>query len=93
MVQLTGRRTDAIGMVDPDGTSADRITPTTAQWWVRCADPFGRCRAMNIVVQHGKVIVVAPPGQAAVLSAKQTRQLGRALGTAAASALPDPAHD
>lgn len=59
--------------------------PASAEshWWVECADPFGRCRAMNVVIQHGKVVVVAPPGQSAVLSAQQTRQLGSALAKAA----------
>jgi hypothetical protein len=38
---------------------------------------------MNVVLQQGRIVVVAPPGQAAVLSAKQTRQLGTALAKAA----------
>jgi hypothetical protein len=59
-------------------------------WWVECADPFGRCRAMNVVVRHGRIVVVAPPGESAVLSADQTRLLGTALAKAAASAPPDP---
>jgi hypothetical protein len=67
-----------------------RITlagPASAEthWWVECADPFGRARAMNVVVQHGQVVVVAPAGESAVLSAHQTRLLGRALGHAADS--------
>ena len=37
---------------------------------------------MNVVVQQGRIVVVAPPGQAAVLSAEQTRLLGTTLGTA-----------
>ncbi|HEX5406959.1 MAG TPA: hypothetical protein VFX16_32185 [Pseudonocardiaceae bacterium] len=38
---------------------------------------------MNVVVQQGQIVVVAPPGQAAVLSADQTRLLGSALAKAA----------
>jgi hypothetical protein len=53
---------------------------------VACADPFGRSRAMNVLVQQGQVVVVAPPGESAVLDARQTRQLGHALANAAASA-------
>jgi hypothetical protein len=46
---------------------------------------------MNVVIQHGKVVVVAPPGQSAVLSAQQTRQLGTALAKAAdRSTCPTP---
>jgi hypothetical protein len=67
-----------------------------AHWWVECADPFGRCRAMNVVVQSGgRIVVVAPPGESAVLSAEQTRLLGTALAKAAATsprdATPPPA--
>lgn len=57
-----------------------------SHWWVECVDPFGRCRAMNVVVQQDRVVVVAPPGQAAVLSADQTRLLDRALDRAATMA-------
>ena len=56
-----------------------------SHWWVACADPFGRSRAMNVLVQRGQVVVVAPPGESAVLDARQTRQLGHALANAAAS--------
>lgn len=38
---------------------------------------------MNVLVRNGEVVVVAPPGESAVLSAHQTRQLGRTLGYAA----------
>ncbi|HEX5118555.1 MAG TPA: hypothetical protein VFW65_25510 [Pseudonocardiaceae bacterium] len=41
---------------------------------------------MNVVVQQDQVVVVAPPGQAAVLSADQTRLLGSALDRAATRA-------
>jgi hypothetical protein len=59
--------------------------PDGSHWWVECADPFGRCRAMNVVVTRGRVVVVAPPGESAVLSADQTRLLGTALARAAAT--------
>ena len=61
-------------------------TEADSHWWVECVDPFGRCRAMNVVVQRDRVVVVAPPGQAAVLSAEQTRLLGSALDRAATRA-------
>jgi hypothetical protein len=44
---------------------------------------------MNVVVHQGRITVVAPPGQSAVLSAAQTRDLGTALAKAAARA-PGP---
>ncbi|HVV18032.1 MAG TPA: hypothetical protein VHF06_01260 [Pseudonocardiaceae bacterium] len=40
---------------------------------------------MNVVVTRGRVVVVAPPGESAVLSADQTRLLGTALARAAAT--------
>jgi hypothetical protein len=85
-VQVDRGRSDTARVEDP----MPRIplagpAPAASHWWIECADPFGRARAMNVVVQHGQVVVVAPPGESAVLSAHQTRLLGRALGHAAAS--------
>lgn len=63
----------------PPGGAVDAVR---SHWWVECADPFGRCRAMNVVIHDDRVVVVAPPGQSAVMSAQQTRLLGRALDRA-----------
>ncbi|HEX3591236.1 MAG TPA: hypothetical protein VHV74_16550 [Pseudonocardiaceae bacterium] len=41
---------------------------------------------MNIVLRQGRIQVVAPPGESAVLSADQSRLLGTALAEAAARA-------
>ncbi len=43
---------------------------------------------MNVLVRHGEVVMVAPPGESAVLSAHQTRLLGHVLGHAARRAGP-----
>ena len=53
------------------------------RWWVDCLDPFGRDRAMTVLVEHDRVVLVAPPGETAVLSPQQTRRLHRALDRAA----------
>jgi hypothetical protein len=53
------------------------------RWWVDCLDPFGRDRAMTVLVEHGQVLLVAPPGETAVLSPQQTRRLHHALDRAA----------
>jgi hypothetical protein len=58
------------------------VDAVRSHWWVECADPFGRCRAMNVVIHDDRVVVVAPPGESAVMSAQQTRLLGRALDRA-----------
>lgn len=61
----TGRDDSAARMAaDPDsGVVMDRVTATVREWWIFRANPFGRCRVMNIEVQHKKVIVVALTGQ------------------------------
>lgn len=70
---------DAEDAITPDGPLG-----VPDQWWIECADPFGRCRALNVLVHDGRVRVVAPPGESAVLSADQTRLFGTALALAAA---------
>jgi hypothetical protein len=47
--------------------------------------PFGRWPAVNVIIRHGRVVVVAPPGESAGLSAGQSRLLGTALAPAAAT--------
>jgi hypothetical protein len=56
---------------------------TEPRWSVRCRDPFGRDRALTVLVEDGRVVLVPPPGAAAVLSAQQLRGLGIALDQAA----------
>jgi hypothetical protein len=97
-VQVSGVIADTAVVEDPETTGERGVqherhgtfpmteqSPDQSHWWVECADPFGRCRAMNVLVHRGRVVVVAPPGQAAVLSAHQTRLLGSALAKAAES--------
>lgn len=56
---------------------------TEARWSVRCHDPFGRDRALTLLVEDKQVLLVPPPGAAAVLSASQTRGLCLVLDQAA----------
>jgi hypothetical protein len=62
--------------------------PTPEQWLVQCADPFGRDRAMTVLAETGRVVMVSPPGESAVLSVPQLRSLGQALDHAAATGWP-----
>jgi len=62
------------------------------QWSVECADPFGRWRGMTVVARGEEVLIVAPPGESAVLSVEQTRKLSRTLGQAAAANALTQAH-
>jgi hypothetical protein len=56
-----------------------------SQWLIECSDPFGRYRAMTVLARPDEVVVVAPPGESAVLSVQQIRDLDRALAGAAAN--------
>jgi hypothetical protein len=64
--------------------------PTPEQWLVQCADPFGRDRAMTVLAETGRVTVVSPPGESAVLSVRQLRTFSQALDHAAATGWPTP---
>ncbi len=55
---------------------AGRATP---DWSIGCLDPFGRQRAVTVLAQPDRVVLVAPPGQAAVLSGPELARLHRAL--------------
>jgi hypothetical protein len=61
---------------------------TEPRWSIRCHDPFGRDRALTIFVEDDRLLLVPPPGAAAVLSVQQTRWLGTVLDQAAGR-LPD----
>ncbi|WP_460403381.1 hypothetical protein [Actinophytocola sediminis] len=52
---------------------------TEPRWSVRCHDPFGRDRALMLLVEDELVVLVPPPGAAAVLSTSQARGLSLAL--------------
>lgn len=54
-----------------------------SQGWVDCHDPFGRDRSMTVLVEGHRVLLVAPPGESAVMSVTQTRRLHRLLDQAA----------
>jgi hypothetical protein len=85
-VQMSKRPTDAAEVEERKlgvtATTPARQSARRVQWWVECLDPFGRPRAMNVVLEAGRVRVVAPPGESGVLSAVQTRQLGDAIDQA-----------
>lgn len=59
---------------------------TEPRWYVGCHDPFGRDRALTVLVEDDLVVLVPPPGASAVLSAQQTRSLGLVLDQAAGRA-------
>ncbi|MBP2338979.1 hypothetical protein [Saccharothrix coeruleofusca] len=54
-----------------------------SQGWIACHDPFGRDRSMTVLVEDHRVVLVAPPGESAVMSVTQTWRLRQLLGQAA----------
>ena len=52
-------------------------------WRVDCHDVANRRRVVTVLVDHGSVVLVRPPGETAVLSAPQVSQLQAVLREAA----------
>jgi hypothetical protein len=50
---------------------------------VRCQDVANRERFLTLFVEHGRVVLVGPPGESAVLTPAQLTQLRSALQEAA----------
>jgi len=63
----------------PTAATADVLPVTEPRWYLSCHDPFGRDRAVTVLVEGEAVVLVSPPGSSAVMSPAQTRQLGRTL--------------
>ena len=53
------------------------------QWLISCRDVANRERSLTVLVERGKVVLMGPPGEAAVLTASQLAQLRAALNEAA----------
>ncbi|MEU6129450.1 hypothetical protein ABZ805_09780 [Saccharopolyspora sp. NPDC047091] len=56
------------------------------QWQVSCRDVAGRRRNMAVYVNQGNVVVVAPPGETAVLAPLEAGRLRAAIREAVVSA-------
>jgi hypothetical protein len=61
----------------------DEQPARSRQWRIRCQDVANRERFLTVFVEHGRVVLVGPPGESAVLSAGQLGQLRTALQEAA----------
>lgn len=59
------------------------------EWTVNCRDVEGRRRDVQVFVRQGRVVVVAPPGETAVLSPLDVGRLRAALRDAAMDASVD----
>ncbi|GAA4613426.1 hypothetical protein [Saccharopolyspora hordei] len=58
----------------------------TKEWHVSCRDVAGRRRDLSVFINQGDVVVVAPPGETAVLSPLEVGRLRAALRDAVVSA-------
>ncbi|EID52902.1 hypothetical protein AB8O38_18610 [Saccharomonospora xinjiangensis] len=65
------------------------------EWAVPCRDLAGRRRELTVFVNAGRVVLVAPPGEAAVLTSLDVGRLRGALREAVMQAddLPEDAFD
>ena len=53
------------------------------QWRIDCRDVASRDRFVTVLAEHGRVVLVGPPGETAVLSAGQLSRLSTVLQEAA----------
>jgi hypothetical protein len=59
---------------------------TRKEWSISCRDIAGRRRDLTVLVSRGKVVLVAPPGETAVLTPLDVGHLRAALRDAAVDA-------
>ncbi|ONI81287.1 hypothetical protein ALI144C_22455 [Actinosynnema sp. ALI-1.44] len=59
----------------------------TDEWSISCRDIAGRPRTLRVMVRDGEVLVIAPPGEIAVLDAVEAEHVRASLREAAALAL------
>ena len=67
------------GSAGPSGHGA----PEADEWRIRCHDVVSRERCLTVLVDKGRVLLVGPPGETAVLTTEQLDQLRNALEEAA----------
>jgi hypothetical protein len=61
------------------------------EWAITCRDVAGRRRDLTVFVRQGRVVVVAPPGETAVLTPLDVGRLRAALRDAVVDASQGPA--
>ncbi len=63
------------------------------EWSVNCRDIAGRKRDVTVFVRQGQVVLVAPPGETAILSPLDVGRLRAALRDAVIDASVEPTPD
>jgi hypothetical protein len=56
------------------------------EWWITCRDIAGRRRELQVIARRGQVVLVAPPGETAVLTPLNVGRLRAALRDAVLAA-------
>ncbi|NKQ54160.1 hypothetical protein HFP15_14825 [Amycolatopsis sp. K13G38] len=62
------------------------------EWSVNCRDLAGRRRELTVFTSSGRIVLVAPPGEAAVLEPLDVGRLRAALRDAVVAVSQDPKH-
>jgi hypothetical protein len=80
-VELIGR----VQGLPQDVVSGQPTSPSDGRraWQVHCRDVVNRERCLTVVVDKGRVVLMGPPGETAVLSVGQLGQLRTVLREAA----------
>jgi hypothetical protein len=76
-----------VKLADPKAASGIPVaTPGRTRWRIGCSDVIGRPRDLTVVVEHGRGVLIGPPGETVILSLQQADQLRVALREAVARA-------
>ena len=67
------------------------MTTARDEWAISCRDLAGRKREMTVFVSSDKVVLIAPPGEAAVLAPLDVGRLRAALRDAVVEVAQAPA--
>jgi hypothetical protein len=67
--------------------------PTRDEWSIACRDLAGRRTAVTVFVSTDKIVLMAPPGEAAVLGPLDVGRLRAALRDAVVAVSQTPADD
>ena len=68
----------------PSPADTGPLDVTRKDWVITCGDMIGRRRTCQVLADERGVVLIAPPGETAVLTTVETRKLRNALRDAAA---------
>jgi hypothetical protein len=62
------------------------VVSSHREWWITCRDIAGRRRDLQVIARQGQVVLVAPPGETAILTPLDVGRLRAALRDAVVDA-------